>query len=306
MQNNPSIFQKFGHFLIENPLGSLAVIFFVVAAATLGMPVFWAAMIILSFSVLLQPNRTQLGYLVCAALIPWVVSTLWHGSSLYVIHGVVGTIVTVFVARLLLYGHSWPLLVEGATVLGLVGISGLYLVYPDLPAQWLQWVSEGMSKAAWNKAQSTQAMDMLRLIAPYVMGMEVLGVLTTAILYTLVGLSWLRNVLSKHINITGGQYIRLSYTMLSALVVSAAVVYLTQDYQGILCIYALPTVAASLSLFHFLVNKKGQKKHIFIGYIGLFAAFLLSSFLVFVILVTISVMDCVFDFRQMLEKASTS
>ena len=197
---------------------------------------------------------------------------------------------------------SWRLVLEIATLVGIVFVIGLHLIIPDIKSWWsghlLNYLNEMGAVTAW-KLTSAQVGLLIKKVVPIASGVAYLVVMIGTLLQLLLA-RWWQAVLFN----PGGLHkefihIRVGHFWAVSMLIVIAILFLKTPFiVDLIPVLMLPFMVSGLSLFHLLVSvKKGLLLPLVMIYMGLF---LLPLFIMMLLTCT-GYLDSWYDFRRRLK-----
>ncbi len=287
-----------GQYLLDNPFTALAGLFVLTGLAVFHVPVLWLALVILGFLSMAELPFHPL-WPVLIALIPWSLYHVVHnGFSLLLWHAVVLTCLVAGLASGCRWLKQWKTVVEYFNVTSVALVILLSLALPGLGNHWLE--ASASSLATLPSEQADIMRQTLQRIAPFVLGVEGLGISVSALIYTALASLWFSRTVSQQAKVAGGHHIRVSITQIIMLGVLLVLAYFTTwpGFTSALILMVLPCVLASASLFHAVMAAQGKSVAWF--YLAIFGLMLINPLIVLAALIMLSLFDAVLDLRKKL------
>jgi hypothetical protein len=260
--------QRYTNYLLQHRLVALVFTFLVTF-----IPVVGVLGILIAAMVTLVKGIVEGAIFTLAASLPFVISFYFSSGQeatvpLFVWAAVgvaVASNVLTWVFAGMLYRHaSWSLILQVAALLGVLVISVVHLIYPDVVDWWggqLESYYHQITNAATQTAQPSSPeitanetqLESIRMTKYYATGLMMTGVLFNALLQLMIARWWQGLIHKARLLRNGLHFIRLSQLAGGLFVVSLGLWYwgneVVLDMMPVLC---LLFAAAGLSLIHYL------------------------------------------------------
>jgi MFS family permease len=291
-----ALLRKWGEHLIRSPQYAAGLSLIVAFLSFFNLPIGWLSSVIIAMITL--QNGPRQGLMVMAWTILPAVAMLYLGQFAIFINAIfLHYLLILAFATILRKYHSWTLLLQLSTCLGIVGVILTYYLAPEvinsLVNQLLSMTKEYKTMPFFKSAD-------IDIILKYI-GTLATGLLALAIimsnLVTLFVARWWQSILVSNISLQKEyHYFRMPYVASLLLIGISIGIYFNESlFINILVVAFMPFIFCGLSLFHAYSNTK-KNGHILL--IVLYGLLFCLSLYVILILTLIGWLDSFLNIRK--------
>ena len=302
--------QRYTNYLLNHRLLAITLTFAITFVPILGvLGILYAALVTLV-------QRVMLGALfTLAATLPYLISFIISGSHPHTLPlliwaaigvAVLSNVLTWAFAIILRREPNWRLILESAALLGVLVVSVIHLIYPDVAVWWEKTLQSYYTQAELvvNQAQTQplpslpNSLEIIQAKSQYATGVMTTGILCSVILQLIMARWWQAIVFQPGLLRQELHHIRLSQLSSVLFIISFGLQYLGNNViLDIMPILYVLFGAAGLSLIHYMFDAIHSPTGWFwltIIYLTLFLSLPVSI----IVLSVLAILDSWFDLRK--------